>query len=122
MSESLARAGPNALYADSPMRKLLFSILLIAGHCAQGSVLTPDPAGGLVSGTAGSTVGWGFTFDNQDNLYALFTASTLTPTASIGDYVDYLSLPASFLIAPPNNPIGVSFCIACQLGAGEFDI
>src|SRR5690348_14781513 len=85
-------------------RMALLAGSVIAG--AAGATITLIPPGGAITGTPGSTVGWGFTFSNTTN-YAQITSSQFcldstgvgtTPCQlpTIGTYTDFIG---------PNGPV-----------------
>lgn len=74
-----------------------------------------------VTGQAGGYVGWGYAM--QDNLgYAVPTYSEFSSPTSDGQYVDFVSLPANYVIVLPVAAGGQSFNEQQQTGIGDFFI
>ena len=77
------------------MAKNLMLVMAIMGVFLCGKaqavpILTLDPSGGAISGTPGSTIGWGFTITNTSD-YLLVTSSAFTPSTLEGTYNDLIS-------------------------------
>ncbi|MGH9582351.1 MAG: hypothetical protein ACRD4O_05400 [Bryobacteraceae bacterium] len=105
------------------------STLFLAGLlslCAQADpVVTLIPAGGSVSGSPGSTVGWGVTLTvpSAENDYIVLTGSSFAFTGpSYGTYTDYLS--NEFIAAGRGMPGSqtTAFDATQDTGAGQFTI
>jgi len=121
------------------MRRLIYFALttcVIAAQPVQASLtLTVDPVDGVITGTPGATVGWGFTFTTNDsNTYlptfiefcigaAIPNTGTCNNTA-VGDFTDFASALNLIIIGPGFNPSGYSevFHAANQTGLGSFSI
>ena len=100
------------------MKKLLPFVLLAAGtlSCLQGETLVLTSAN--ISGSAGSTVGWGFTL--QSSTYYLTVVNvTLLPTPSIGVFADMLAIRPNFEVGPaPAASTSVTELFNAGLGTG----
>ena len=121
------------------MNTTLLSGLLAGGLLLTSAwadpILTLIPADGAISGTPGTTVGWGFTLTN-DAHYAVITGrgfcdSTssplpdicLPPSPNLGTYTDFAG--AQFLVAgpsPENTVISQTFDNTALTGIGSFVI
>ena len=134
----------------SALQVILASLALATA--AQATTLTLSPLNGVISGTPGQTIGWGFTLTNTTN-WLVVTASGFcqgtgnnagsltTPNCSpngpnpIGAYMDFIG--TQFLVvgpssgAPDNNPSGgpsdmttamQSFNNMMMTGTGSFTI
>ena len=92
---------------------LAFS-LLATGSASAGLILTTNPANGIISGTRGSTVGWGFTFTASDaNYYSLDSVefcfgAQVQPcpvtTPGIGSFTDIAANIEGLIIGPNYSP------------------
>lgn len=108
--------------------------VLFATSAGAVTTFTLDPPSGAISGPAGTTVGWGFTFFNDTN-YAVITgtqfcASTSSPLPAVcaavspdlGTYTDFAG--PQFLVvgpAPDESPtLSQSFDNTTQSGLGSF--
>ena len=94
--------------------------LLGALVCAQAQatvILQLDPANGVVSGTPGATVGWGFTLSNNAD-YLVVTSASFTAPLSIGTFTDYIS--QQFFVVGP--PLRQEFDPILMTGIGSFAI
>lgn len=115
---------------------LLVTVTVLLCALAAGSraladavpTLTLDPAGGAVSGAAGSTVGWGFTLANLGTDFAVVTGTDFcvgvisSPCSnSLGTYTD-LAGPQFLVVgpAPESNSVTQTFDNAAMTGIGSF--
>ena len=114
---------------------LLAGCLLLTSAARATTILTLDPAGGAISGLAGTTVGWGFTFTN-DTDYAVITGTQFCDTSSsplpnicaslapnLGTYTDFAGL--QFLVAgpsPESTTVSQTFDNSLLTGIGSFAI
>lgn len=97
---------------------LVVSLLSPVSARASAITLTLNPIGGAVSGTPGSTVGWGFTVTNTTSDYLLLTDSFVTGAFStLGTYVDEI-VSQSIVIIPGSSVTQVF--IAGVSGTGSF--
>jgi len=66
---------------------------LAASRGQAGPILTLDPANGSVTGSAGSTVGWGFDLPSDPTNSLTIVSSFLTSqtNAALGNYVDLIA-------------------------------
>lgn len=97
---------------------------------ADDTTLTLDPASGAIAGPAGSTVGWGFTFAESGDDFAVITGTDfcvgplMSPCSNtFGTYTDFAG--AQFLVAgpaPEQGSITQSFDNTAMLGMGSFAI
>ena len=115
------------------MKRITLALLMSAAFaaCAQaGTVsLTLLPSNGIVSGQAGTVVGWGFTITYSGSPdWIVLTSSNFTGSPVYGSYVDYLSLGSAPLYiagpVPESSTISQSWdpLSSPRLGLGEFDI
>ena len=107
----------------SPLMIAVLVLGLSASALQAVPVFTLDPPGGAVSGTPGSTVGWGFTLSNNTDWLVvtvsafcvgtghtaadLFTAACTTAYAAVGTYTDFIATTFSntgMSIGEPNPP------------------
>jgi len=109
--------------------------LLFAAAANANTILMLDPPGGAISGAAGTTVGWGFTFTNDTN-YAVITGTEfcssssnplpdicLPPAPNLGTYTDFAG--AQFLVAgpaPESTSVTQAFDNTLQTGLASFAI
>jgi len=104
---------------------------LVAGSRALADALptlTLDPPGGALSGTLGSTVGWGFILTNLGTDFAVITGTDFCVGAisspcgnSLGTYADFAG--AQFLVAgpaPESNSVTQAFDNLTATGIGSF--
>lgn len=108
------------------MKRALFSFLSIGliTACAQAApMLVLSPSNGVVSGTPGSTVGWGFTLTNNTD-YLVVTGSTFTPTSLYGNYQDYIGTDNFIVVgpSPESTSVSQSFDSTALTGVGGFTI
>jgi hypothetical protein len=109
------------------------ALLGIASQAYADPTLTLDPTDGTLSGTAGQTVGWGFTLDNSAD-FLVVTGSQFcgsgstppfcnTPSPTLGTYTD-LAGPQFLVVGPtPENPsLTQAFDNTLQTGLGSFAI
>ncbi len=92
--------------------------------------LTLAPAGGAITGTAGSTVGWGFTLTNPGTDFAVITGSdfcvgTITSPCSnpLGSYTDFIG--QQFFVlgpSPESSSMSQSLDLLALTGVGSFFI
>jgi len=118
----------------SDMKSLLRAVVLlgaaIAGQAATMLTLTPS---GSVSGTAGSTVGWGFSLVNTTNFLVVtsanFCLNPLNPPActtapsSVGVFNDFISTQPNAVIvgpAPESTTVSQAFSVTNHTGIGSF--
>jgi len=112
------------------MKNAMFcSILLLstglAGHA--GVVLTLDPPDGVVQGTPGSIVGWGFTLTADDtNWISVVTTALVDETnPSVGTYNDFagpLGGPVNGVMAPGAASWTLPFDLIDRLGLAAYVI
>jgi hypothetical protein len=79
---------------------LILTAALLPWSLQAGAVLTLDPPAGVIAGTPGEIVGWGFTLAN-DSDYLLGTESTFVPSSSLGWYQDYIGA-FNFIVVGPS--------------------
>lgn len=96
-------------------------LVLVSCISAQALTITLDPAGGAISGTPGSTVGWGYTITNDSpTLWVVLNSSTFNTPATWGTYTDFLS--AGFIYLAPLASDTQSFNALLSTGTGQFSI
>lgn len=92
--------------------------------------LTLDPLNGAITGSANSTVGWGFTITNLGSSWAVVTSTdfcvgviTSPCSNSFGTYTDFAG-PQFILVgpSPENSTFTQAFDNATQQGIGSFFI
>ncbi len=114
---------------------LLGSSFMFTAAARADATLTLDPPNGAISGLPGTTVGWGFTFEN-DTDYAVITGTAFCDSSSsplpdicfpvspsLGAYTDFAG--AQFIVAgpaPESPSITQSFDNNLQTGIGSFAI
>lgn len=115
--------------------RLLAGGLLCASAASANAILTLDPPSGAISGAAGTTVGWGFSFTNTTDFAVItgteFCASNSNPLPNIclpvapnlGTYTDFAG--AQFLVAgpsPESPTLAQTFNNGLQTGLASFAI
>jgi PEP-CTERM motif len=94
----------------------VFLLMMGAAAHAESITLSTLPASGAVSGTPGSTVGWGYTLTNNSaaNFFisesidsSLFLSANGTPDASIFDFPTLAPLQTVSLAYDPLNLLGL---------------
>lgn len=109
--------------------------LFFAPASRANTILTLNPPNGAISGAAGATIGWGFTFTNDTN-YAIITGTEfcasgssplpnicLPPAPDLGTYTDFAG--AQFLVVgpfPESPSVTQAFNNSLQTGLGSFSI
>jgi hypothetical protein len=103
------------------MRRVTLPALLsaISWGVAAAATVTPGPAGGVISGNPGDTVGWGFNFNN-DTDYAVLSFSDFAPASPWGSYSDFIVL--NFVVVAPQSNYTAAFDGNAGLGTGGFSI
>jgi hypothetical protein len=107
----------------------LFTLGSLA-HADTLPTLTLDPTNGAITGTAGSTVGWGFTLTNLGPDFAVVTGSdfcvgpiTSPCSNSLGTYTDFIGQQFFVLGPSPENPmVSQSFDLMALTGIGSLAI
>jgi len=103
---------------------VLFAVLLAAGAQGGSVSLSLIPAGGTVSGTPGTVVGWGYDVTNSDpSNWVVLNDSFVTgdlSTGTFGTYVDYIA--SGFIVIDPSSSTGPVDFSQGTAGTGEFDI
>jgi hypothetical protein len=97
-------------------------VLFMCGSAQAVPILTLDPSGGAISGTAGSTIGWGFTITNTTD-YLLVTSSNFVPSTLEGTYNDIIG--NNFIVvgpAPESTTVSQVFDPVNGTGLGSFTI
>jgi hypothetical protein len=109
-------------------RLFLFSALLgvLSYTTAQAAtVLQLDPLGGSIAGLPGSTVGWGFSLNNNEN-FLVVTSAAFEAATELGTFTDLISAPDNFFVVGPalggSTVWTQSFDAATQTGIGSFAI
>lgn len=113
---------------------VLVAMLLVSAAHAD-PILTLNPVGGALTGSVGSTIGWGFTISNSTD-YLLVTGSAFCDSASsplpgicnpvspnLGSYTDFIG--QQFLVvgpSPESTTISQDFDNAALTGLGSFSI
>jgi hypothetical protein len=111
------------------MMKRLLSVTALAvvmtGTMASAPLLTLNPSNGVVSGTPGSTVGWGFTLSNDSGFLVpsliVFCEGAFNAgcTPTFGTFTDFAAQ-AQFNVVGPT--VTETFNNATQQGIGSFTI
>jgi hypothetical protein len=103
------------------MKRLLMLQCLLWSSLSAAS-LSLIPSGGELSGALGSTVGWGFSIDNDTLLYLVVTSATPMGFDPLtGSYQDFISS-VNFTVASPNSVLTQPYGHLAQTGFGEFAI
>jgi hypothetical protein len=110
----------------------LAAFLCLAATTHASVILSLDPTSGGISGTTGSTIGWGFTLDSATD-FAVITSSdfclgssgvtSLCVAPTLGDYTDFIA--GNFTIAGPvpESPVVTqAFNAVNATGVGSFQI
>ena len=98
--------------------------------CSTATTLTLAPANGSLSGSAGSTVGWGFTISNSSDFLVVtgsdFCVGVISSPCSngLGAYSDFIGTSQFVVVGPsPESPsITQGFNAVNQTGVGSFAI
>ncbi|MGH9720501.1 MAG: hypothetical protein ACRD8O_09825 [Bryobacteraceae bacterium] len=104
--------------------KTLAPLILLFGSAAYAvPLLQLDPVGGSISGTAGSTIGWGFTITNLTD-YAVVTSADFQPPTPLGTFTDFIAQFNFIVVGPPPESPVVSqvFDDVLKTGIGSFAI
>ena len=111
------------------MRTIIaLSILALGAICGNATaILTLDPPSGVLQGTPGETVGWGFTLtpDATEWISVVTTATIGESNPGLGTYVDlagFLGGPNSGVLPPGATGWTVSFDPVNNVGFGSFTI
>lgn len=91
-------------------------------------ILTLNPVGGALTGSAGSTVGWGFTITNSTDFLAVtnsdFCVGPITSPCSntLGTYTDFIASNQFLVVGPPpeNPSVSQVFDPIALSGVGSF--
>lgn len=105
---------------------VLVSVLRVsAAHAAP--ILTLNPVGGAMSGTPGSTIGWGFTL-SQDDYYAVITSADFcgaiisSPCSTpLGFFTDFIAQ-YNFTFLDPFSSVSAVFDPVNLTGIGSYTI
>lgn len=104
---------------------VLISIVACGAKADSLPTLALDPTNGALTGSAGTTVGWGFTFTNNGDNYAVISGSDFCTGAltspcsnSFGTYTDLAG--AQFLVVAPGTSFSQAFNDLLQTGMGSF--
>ena len=101
---------------------LTVTLVLATSLTVQGAgVMTLIPASGNLSGTPGSTVGWGFSLTGDADYYLMFSDVTYSTLAGWGDFTGYLADLGSFIV-DPGSTFTHPFNTDPQTGVGSFSI
>lgn len=79
------------------------------------------PASGIVMGAAGSTVGWGFSINNNANVIVV-TSAQFVPASPIGSFSDFIAQ-FNFIVvgpSPDSTTVAQAFNNSLQTGIGSF--
>ena len=102
------------------MRKYILGIVL-AAMCGGAPIISLTPSA-TISGSPGSTIGWGFSINNDTAQWLV--VSSVTPTgfnSSVGAFSDFIAA-QNFYVVNPNTTLPVAFNNATQQGFGSFFI
>jgi len=108
------------------MRVVSFAVLLGLLLCVEVQAvptLELEPLGGAISGTPGSTIGWGFTITN-DSDFLVVTSADFVPASSMGTFTDYVSA-FNFIVVgptPESSTVSQAFDPGLLTGIGSFTI
>ncbi len=100
-----------------------------AASGARAATITVPPAGGVISGIPGATVGWGFTIASDTYFVQVtnseFCEGAQTPPCSstLGTYTDYIA--TNFTVAgpaPETSPLTQVFDPLAMVGVGGFTL
>jgi hypothetical protein len=115
------------------MKHLLTAGMIFAAVAAASNTsVTFDPVGGAISGTPGSTIGWGFTISDSVE-YVLLQQSDFCPAGitevglpcannPAGTYTDFTGNAPVIGPAPDSPSVTQGFNLAALLGFGSFQI
>jgi len=100
---------------------LTTAMVLCASFSAHALIFEPDPLNGLLSGDPGSTVGWGYTLENDSATdWIVVSSSDFVTAESWGIYDDYFL--SNFLMLGPGDSFTQAFDEALTEGIGSFTI
>ena len=101
---------------------LTATLVLATSLTVQGAgTMTLIPASGDLSGTPGTTVGWGFSLTGDADYYLMFSDITYSSLAGWGDFAGYLTDLGSFIVAP-GATVTHPFDAGLETGVGSFSI
>jgi len=107
------------------MKKILVLLFAMGLPLLAGPIIQLDPADGVLTGTPGSTVGWGFTIQSDPLQWISFEGSFLMNETNpgLGAYTDLIGAsggPLDFVL-PAGAPLWMqSFSDAAQSGIGAY--
>jgi hypothetical protein len=99
----------------------LLALLLAPG--AQATTFLALDAGGVISGTPGQTIGWGYGLFNDTN-FLVVTSAEFVPATAIGTFTDFIATLQFVVVGPPPEVtfFGQPFLPAATSGIGSFAI
>jgi len=109
------------------IRRILVLTVLLAlatGVTTQAAIITYNlTPGGSVSGSPGTTVGWGYSVINSSLTdWVMLTGSSFTGAPGWGTYNDYFLNPANFVLLAPGGNVSQAFDDVLMQGVGGFTI
>lgn len=109
------------------IRRILVLAVLLAlatGVTAQAAIITYNlTPGGSVSGSPGTTVGWGYSVHNSSATdWVMLTGSSFTGAPGWGTYNDYFLNPANLVLLAPGGNFSQAFDAVLMQGVGGFTI
>lgn len=100
---------------------LTVALILCTGLSAHALLLDLNPFGGAISGTPGSTIGWGYSITNDSaSDWVVISGSSFTTAATWGTYDDYFL--TNFLMLAPSESFSQVFSEVLTEGLGSFTI
>jgi hypothetical protein len=101
----------------------LATCILFGSRASAATTLTLIPASGTVMGTAGSTVGWGFSINNNTS-FLVVTSADFVPASTLGSFSDFIAQFNVITVGPSPELTTVSqtFDSTLQTGIGSFAI
>lgn len=107
------------------MSKFILACLLVMGSLQAAPVLTLAPVDGAISGTPGSTIGWGFTLTSDETRWISVTASYILTEDNpmLGTYTDFIGSlggPVNGSLAPGAGPWTLAFNDTLGEGLGSY--
>jgi hypothetical protein len=108
---------------------VLIVLACLAPGARAGAIVALDPVGGVISGTPGANVGWGFTVTNGANWISIDSVSIENETSPLGGasggFTSYMDLLGGLTngVTPPNQMWSLGFSPGSPgTGIGQYAI
>jgi hypothetical protein len=108
---------------------LAAAAVALAASAHAAALITVDPPGGVISGTPGALVGWGFTLTNGANWVSIDSVTTENESSPLGGagggFTSYMDLLGGLSngVTPPNQTWALTFSPGSPgTGLGQYSI